>query len=102
MNKRYIVRLRDEERETLRKIISTGEAPAYQIGHALILLKVEADGPNWTEEAVAEAFGCHPNTVAHIRRRFVEGGLEAALARRKRPYPPRLVDGEVEAQIIAL
>lgn len=88
MNKRYIVRLRDEERETLRKLISTGEAPAYQIRHAPILLKVDADGPNWTDEAVAEAFGGPPNTVAPIRRRFGEGGLEAALACRKRPYPP--------------
>jgi len=102
MNKRYIVRLRDEERETLRKLISTGEAPAYQIRHAPILLKVDADGPNWTDEAVAEAFGGPPNTVAPIRRRFGEGGLEAALACRKRPYPPRRVDGEVEARIIAL
>jgi len=102
MNKRYIVRLSDEERETLRKIISTGEAPAYKIRHANILLKVDADGPNWTDEAVAEAFGCHPNTVANIRQRFVEHGLEAALARQKRQYRPRLVDGKVEAQIIAL
>jgi transposase len=102
MNKRYIVRLSDEERETLRKIISTGESPAYKIRHAHILLKVDADGPNWTDEAVADALGCHPNTVAHIRQRFVEHGLEAALARRKRQYRPRRVDGKVEAQIIAL
>jgi transposase len=63
---------------------------------------VDADVQNWTDEAVADAFGCHLNTVGNIRRRFVEGGLEAALARRKRHYQPRLVDGEVEAQIIAL
>jgi len=96
MNKRYIVRLSEEERETLRKIISTGKAPAYEIRHANILLKVGADGPNWTDEAIADAFGCHPNTVANIRQRFVEHGLEAALARRKRQYQPRLVDGKVE------
>ncbi len=102
MNKRYIVRLSEEERETLRKIISTGEVPAYKIRHANILLKADANGPNWTDEAIADAFSCHPNTVANIRQRFVEHGLEAALARRKRQYRPRLVDGEVEAQIIAL
>jgi len=102
MNKRYIVRLSEEEREALRKSISTGKAPAYQIRHAHILLKVDADGSNWTDEAVAEVFGCHPNTVANIRRRFVEHGLEGTLARRKRAYRPRLVDGEVEAKIIAL
>jgi transposase len=63
---------------------------------------VDADGPNWTDEAVANAFGCHPDTVANIRQRFAEHGLEAALARRKRKYQPRLVDGEIEAQIIVL
>ncbi|MGB9777328.1 MAG: helix-turn-helix domain-containing protein, partial [Anaerolineae bacterium] len=102
MNKRYIVRLTAEEREELHKMVSTGKAPAYQIRHAHILLKVDANGPNWTDEAVADTFGCHRNTVAHIRQRFVEHGLEAALERRKRTYPPRLVDGKLEAQIIAL
>jgi len=102
MNRRYIVPLSDEERETLRKIISTGEAPAYKIRHAHILLKLNTDGPNWTDEAVADAFGCHANTVANIRQRFVEYGMEAGLARRERQYRPRLVDGKVEAQIIAL
>jgi len=36
--------------------------------------------------------------LPNIRQRFVEHGLEAALARRKREDRPRLVDGEVEAQ----
>jgi transposase len=102
MNKRCIVRLTDEERETLRKIISAGAAPAYTIRHASILLKADANGPSWTDEAIADACGCRPNTVANIRQRFGEHGLEAALARRKRQYRPRRVDGEVEAPIIAL
>jgi len=71
MHKCYIVRLSEEERETLRKIISTGEAPAYKIRHAPILLKADANGPNWTDEAIADAFSCHPNTVVDIRQRFV-------------------------------
>ncbi len=63
---------------------------------------MDANGPNWTDELVADAFGCHRNTVANVRQRFVEHGLEAALERQKRTYPPRLVDGKLEAQIIAL
>ena len=102
MNKRYIVRLTEEEREYLRKLASTGKAAAYKIKHANILLKVDADGPNWTDDRTAEAFCCHPNTVANIRKRFVEQGLDAALERKKHNRPPRLVDGEVEARIIAL
>ncbi len=102
MNKRYIVRLTDEERGELQKLVSTGKAPAYKIKHANILLAVDADGPNWTDERTAKAFSCHVNTVANVRQRFVEQGLEAALNRKKRERAPRLVDGEVEARIIAL
>jgi hypothetical protein len=70
VNKRYIVRLSEGERETLRKIISTGEGPAYKIRHAHILLKADAKGPNWTDEAIADTFSGHPNTVANIRQRL--------------------------------
>lgn len=102
MNKKYIVRLKKEEREYVESLISSGKSPAYKIKHAYLLLQADADGPNWTDEAIAKAFHCHRNTVASVRQRFVEKGLEAALKRGKRLYQPRLVDGEVEAHIIAL
>ena len=102
MNKRYIVRLTQAERESLETLVSKGKAAAYRIKYANILLKVDADGAHWTDEQAAEAFSCHPNTVARIRRRFVEEGLEASLERKKRKYVPRVVDGEVEARLIAL
>jgi len=55
-------------------------------------------------ERAAEAFGCHPKTVANVRQRLVEGGLDAAIERKKRDRPPRtpVCDGEAEARIIAL
>lgn len=102
MKKRYVVRLTEEEREELKALVSKGKAAAYKIKHANILLMVDADGPGWTDQQAAEAFSCHVNTVARIRRRFVEQGLEAALERQKRKYEPRVVDGEVEARLIAL
>ncbi|MFN3762808.1 MAG: IS630 family transposase [Anaerolineae bacterium] len=102
MSKRYVVRLTTEERELLQRLVSTGKAAAYKIKYANILLQVDADGSNWTDEQAAQAFSCHRNTVAHVRRRFVEQGLAAALERQKRVTHPRLVDGQVEARIIAL
>jgi len=104
MAKRYVVRLTDEERRRLREMVSKGRAAAYRIKHANILLNVDADGPNWTDERAAEAFGCHPKTVANVRQRLVEGGLDAAIERKKRDRPPRtpVCDGEAEARIIAL
>jgi transposase len=102
--KKYIVRLTEEERKGLGSVVSKGRASARKIGHARVLLKVDADGPNWTDEEAAEAFGIRANTVRDIRQRFVEEGLEAALERKRRTEPPipRKLDGAREARLIAL
>jgi transposase len=104
MAKQYVVRLTDEERRHLAQLASTGKAAAYKIKHAQILLKVDVEGAKWTDEQAAEAFGCHRNTVANVRQRLVEQGLEAALERKKRTTPGRqaVCDGEAEAKLIAL
>ena len=104
MNKKYIVRLEAEERQHLKALVRKGKAAAYKIKHANILLTVDADGPNWSDEATAEAFGCHQNTVRNVRQRFVEQGVEAALDRAKQANPSRerKLDGKGEARLIAL
>ena len=52
----------------------------------------------------AEAMGVTARTVEHLKRRFVEEGLQAALQRKRRQRPPREVifDGAFEARLIAL
>jgi transposase len=104
MNKTYIVRLTDDERQGLLQVTKSGKAAAYKIRHAHILLQVDANGPNWSDEHVAKAFHCHGNTVRNVRQRFVEQGLEAALGRKKQETPARqrLLDGAKEAHLIAL
>lgn len=104
MNKKYIVRLSDEEREYLTEIITKGKAAAYRIKHANILLKADADGPNQTDEEIAENFSVHRNTVSGVRQRFVEEGTESALKRKKQERLSRMpkFDGEKEAKLIAL
>lgn len=81
-----------------------GKTQAYRIRHANILLAMDADGPHWTDDQAAQAFGCHRNTVRNVRQRFVEGGLEAALGRKEQlnPRRKRILDGEGEARLIAL
>lgn len=103
MNKKYIVRLTDGEREQLQELVSKGKAAAYKIKHANILLKVDADGPAWSDEEAAEAFGCHANSVRNVRQRLVDGGFESALSRKKQESPSRsrVFDGEKEARLIA-
>jgi transposase len=103
-NKKYVVRLTDEEREELAAMAKKGRAAAYKIRHANILLKADADGPGWTDERIADAFGCHPRTVENVRRRCVLEGLEAAIVRRKQKKlsRERKLDGKGEARLIAI
>jgi hypothetical protein len=104
MNKKYIVRLTKAERIQLKQVIAKGKAAAYKIKHAHILLKVDADGPNWSDETIAESFDCHVNTPRNVRQRFVGQGFEAALERKKQLKPPRerKFDRKAEAHLIAL
>lgn len=104
MNKKYIVRLSDEERRQLAELTRKGKATAYKIRPANILLKADVDGPAWTDERIAESFSVSVNTVLGVRQRLVDQGLEAALNRKKQAHPSRapLLDGEGEARLIAL
>jgi transposase len=104
MPKKYIVKLREEERQKLKEVVSKGKAAAYKIRHANILLKTDTNGPAWQSKDIARAFGVHENTVSKIRQRFVEPGLEAALSRKKQDYPSRApkFDGAAEAHLIAV
>lgn len=104
MNKKYRARLTSTERHELEQLVKRGVAPAYRIKHAHILLAVDADGPGWTDEHTAAAYRCNRNTVAKVRQRCVEQGLEAALNRKKQVHPSRqrLLDGEQAARLVAI
>lgn len=103
---KYIVELTSEERKELSELVSKGKTAARKITHARVLLQsdISADGPSWTDKQISEALGVHTNTIHGIRRHFVEHGLRAALDRKKqdRPSRQRLVDGDLEAHLIAL
>jgi len=103
MQKSYIVRLTDQERSELRGVIKKLKGTAQKVRRAQILLKADADGPNWTDERIAEAFSCRTRTVERLRQRLVERGFEETLHRVERAQPPvdKLLSGEQEARIIA-
>lgn len=104
MQKKYIVRLTAEERHQLQAVIKKLNGSSQKVRRAQILLKADADGPNWTDQQIAEAFDCRTKTVENIRRRLVEQGFELALNGVKRTRPPtdKRLDGEQEAQVIAM
>lgn len=102
---KYAVYLTEAERARLRTLIGSGAAPARLLTHARILLKANQGegGPGWSDAAIAGALDIHPDTVARVRRAYVQGGLEAALARKvpDRVYA-RTLDGAAEAHVVAL
>lgn len=76
MVKRYHVHLSADERTQLEHVIARGKTSARVIARARILLKA-AEG--WQDEEIVDAVGSSVATVARVRRRFVEGGIDGVL-----------------------
>ena len=105
MSKKYVVRLSAEERNQLENMVGRGKVAGYKRLHAQILLKADRseDGTDWIDTKISEAFAVTVRTVENIRRRLVEGGLDAAIGRAKRsPGAATKLDGEQEAHLVAL
>lgn len=104
MEKKYVVRLTDAERETLRDVVKKLAGSSQKVRRAQVLLKADADGPAWTDRQIAEAFGCRRQTVENVRQRLVTDGFEVTLSGKRPETPPRqpVFDGEQQAKVIAL
>jgi hypothetical protein len=104
MNKKYIVRLSDEERKVCEQAIKVQKGTSEKLRRAQMLLKADVDGPGWKDEKISEAVGCRVRTVENVRMQLVLEGFEAALQRKKRATSPTapLLDGVGEAKLIAM
>lgn len=104
MEKKYIVRLSEEERAQCQEMVRKLKGTATRVRRAMILLKADADGPAWKDEKIAEAVGVSRRCVEQVRQRLVTEGFEIALHGKKRQTPPRkkILDGHQEGKIIAL
>ena len=103
MQKKYLVRLSDQERDILRDVVRKLKGTGQKVRRAQMLLKADADGPAWTDRKIAEAFSCRIKTVENLRQRLVKHGFEETMDGKKRAHPPteKLFDGEQEAKVIA-
>jgi transposase len=105
MANRYRVTLTKTEREQLTELTRSGKSPAAKFVHARALLLCDAGkfGDPWKVADVAGALGVSSRTIEHLKQRFVEEGIEAALVR-KAQSKPRAVnfDGEFDARLTAL
>jgi hypothetical protein len=105
MAPRYRVTLDQKEREELETMTRSGKIPAKKFLHARALLLCDAGehGPAWKVNDVAEALGVTSRTIEHLKQRFVEEGLEAALVRKPAAKPRDVrLDGAFDARLMAL
>ncbi len=88
----------------MRGVMKKLKGSSQQVRRAQMLLKADANGPNWTDKKIAEAFSCRTKTVETVRQRLVTAGFEIALngETHKTPPRPKRLDGEQEAKVIAL
>jgi transposase len=104
--KKYVVRLSKDERSALEDLISKGKHPAATILKARVLLKADVSdaGEGWSDSRIVKALDTSVATVARIRQRLVEDGLDAVLTRKHSPNSARkrVFDGAAEAKLIAL
>ena len=103
MQKKYIVRLSDEERGMLQEVVKKLKGTGQKVRRAQVLLKADANGPGWTDGRISDAFSCRTRTVEKLRQRLVECGFDEALDGKKRATPPteKILDGNQESKIIA-
>lgn len=104
MAKKYIVRLSEQEHNSLLDIVKKLKGASQKVKRANILLKANVEGPNWPDAKIAEALSCRIRTIENVRRRLATEGLDAVVNRKQRKIPPtpKILDGKQEAQIIAL
>jgi transposase len=104
MNKTNRIDLSIEDRQRLKDLTTSGAMKVRALKRAQILLKADSssDGPAWSDGAIADALDVVPSTVANVRRRYVERGLEATLQGRYTGHNHPVMTGEVEAHLIAL
>jgi transposase-like protein len=104
MGKKYVLKLTEDERGELEGVVKRGKAAVWKVQRAQALLKCDQGslGPGWTDEQVAEAFGCTTRSLESWRKQAVENGPLALLERKARTAGARKLDGEKEAQLVKL
>lgn len=106
MAPRYRVKLDSAERKELESLTRTRETDGklFRNARALLLCDRGPQGTGWTVSAVATALGVTERTIEHLKRRFVEDGLDAALQRQpaRRTRRPVTFDSAFEARLLAL
>ena len=98
---KYKVNLTESERSRLNGVSRRGKTSVRTVKRALALLQAQAD-EGLRDREIADVLLINAATVARVRKRFVEEGLEAAVNDRPRPGRERKLDGKQEAHLVAI
>ena len=96
---KYKVKLAESERSRLNEVSHRGKPSVRTVKRALALLKADE---GLRDGEIAGALLINAATVARVRKRFVEEGLEAAINDKPRPGRERKLGGRQEAHLLAI
>lgn len=102
---RYHIKLTQEEIKELKAIINKGSHTSHTFKAAYVLLNCDEGehSDKVKNETISKVLKVGMRTIDRIKKRFFEGGLEAALGRKEtsRTYEVK-IDGDVEAKLVQL
>ena len=104
--KKYLVTLTQEERQQLEGAAGSNHRSVREKTRARILLLADtnrAQGGSLQDAEIAQRLRCTPLTVSKVRQRAAERGVLASISHKQQEKrKARALDGEQEAQLIAL
>lgn len=99
---KHEVRLGEEDRKFLIKSIKSGNWSPREVKRAQMLLKADKNHPDAKEDwAIAKELYCNQWTVTNLRKRFSQEGIKV-IHDKPRCGRPKIIDGDIEAHIIAV
>ena len=99
MRRVHVIKLTKRQRQDLEAIVARRSNPAGMVRRARVIL-LSAAGESGV--AIAEKLDLSMVSVSRIRRRFIDGGVEAVAERPKAGRKDHAVEPEVEKQIVEL
>ena len=76
MQKKYIVRLSEEEQDFLQDIVKKLKGTSQKVRRANILLKANINGPNWNDAKIAEPLSGWRKVSSRPKRKKTDWALE--------------------------
>jgi len=93
------VRLKEEERKELYQYLHKGISSARSLNRARILVMADE---GYSDARISESLKVSKSTVARIRKRYCQEGLQSVLEEKPRSGAPPKLDGRAKAEIVTI